>query len=219
VTSSADDSQAESLIGAVVVDGVPRDVAAERCCSVADLTINDGTAAASMVTHPRLPHSEQTSVEPSETTAEAAKWICAVSTPRSNEVPVRETKMRTLTSMCRGSSIGGFVIACVLAAGASILAPPASAVPGPEVEYTYNVIVRRHFDFPNNDAIGYGFGICDKVTRGASYADVMGDVKRDVFPSDEQSANYVVSYAVGILCPAQIWQLRNSAAGYRPPLG
>jgi hypothetical protein len=98
------------------------------------------------------------------------------------------------------------------------LAPPASAVPGPEIEYTYNVIVRRHFDFPNNDAIGYGFGICDKVGRGEPYAKVMGDVKNDVFPNDEQAANYVVSYAVGILCPAQIAQLRNSAGGYQPPI-
>lgn len=96
-------------------------------------------------------------------------------------------------------------------------APQAAAVPGPEVEYTYNVIVRRHFDFPNNDAIGYGYVLCDKVTRGVPYAEVMTDVKRDVFPNDEQAANYVVSYAVGILCPTQIWQLRNSAAGYRPP--
>lgn len=96
-------------------------------------------------------------------------------------------------------------------------APPATAAPGPEVEYTYNVIVRRHFDFPKNDAIGYGYAICDKVARGIPYSDVMADVKHDVFPNDEQAANYVVSYAVGILCPAQIWQLRNSAAGYRPP--
>lgn len=96
-------------------------------------------------------------------------------------------------------------------------APQASAVPGPEVEYTYNVIVRRHFDFPNNDAIGYGFATCDKVAQGVPYAAVMSDVKRDVIPNDEQSANYVVSNAVGILCPAQIWRLRNSAAGYRPP--
>lgn len=117
----------------------------------------------------------------------------------------------------RRSIFAGIAVASALGALAQALAPPASAVPGPEVEYTYNVIVRRHFDFPNNDAIGYGFGICDKVSRGEPYADVMGDVKRDVFPNDEQAANYVVSYAVGILCPAQIWQLRNSAAGYRPP--
>jgi len=97
------------------------------------------------------------------------------------------------------------------------LAPPSHAVPAPEVEYVYNVIARRHFDFPNNDALGYGWGICDKVTRGVPYAEVMSDTKRDVFPNDEQAANFVVSNAVGILCPAQIWQLRNSAAGYRPP--
>ena len=96
-------------------------------------------------------------------------------------------------------------------------APEAVAVPAPEVEYVYNVTVRRHFEFPNNDALGYGWGICDKVSRGMSYRDVMLDVKHDVLPDDEQASNYVVSYAVGILCPAQIWQVRQSAAGYRPP--
>ena len=94
---------------------------------------------------------------------------------------------------------------------------PAVAAPGPEVEYTYNVIVRRHFDFPNNDAIGYGYGICQKVASGTPYAAVMGGTKREVFPNDEGAANYVVSYAVGILCPAEIWRLRSSAAGYQPP--
>ncbi len=109
------------------------------------------------------------------------------------------------------------LIVAVTALGVAAQAPLARAVPGPEVEYTYNVIVRRHFDFPNNDALGYGFGICDKVSGGVSYSQVMSDVKRDVFPNDESAANYVVSYAVGILCPAQIWQLRNSAAHYLPP--
>ena len=97
--------------------------------------------------------------------------------------------------------------------------PLAHAVPAPEVEYTYNVMVRRHYDFPNNDAIGYGHGICDKVLSGEGYPQIMAEVKSDVLPNDEFAANYLVSYAVGILCPAQIWQLRNSAAGYRPPPG
>lgn len=109
------------------------------------------------------------------------------------------------------------VIAVATAVEGLAHTPPAQAVPGPEVEYTYDVIVRRHFDFPNNDAIGYGYGICDKVARGEPYAAVMGEVKQDVLPNDEQAANYVVSNAVGILCAAQIWQLRNSAAGYKPP--
>jgi hypothetical protein len=107
--------------------------------------------------------------------------------------------------------------ACSLCVAAETLAPPAVAVPGPEVEYVYDVAVRRHYDFPNDDAIGYGYGICDKVTRGESYAAVMGEVKNDTLPNDEFAANYLVSYAVGILCPAQVWALRNSAAGYVPP--
>jgi hypothetical protein len=94
--------------------------------------------------------------------------------------------------------------------------PMARAVPGPEVEYVYDVMVRRHYDFPNNDAIGYGYGLCDKVARGDGYPQVMGEVKGDVIPNDEFAANYLVSNAVGILCPAQISQLRNSAAGYQP---
>src|ERR1700733_8463764 len=113
------------------------------------------------------------------------------------------------------------VIVAVIAFGviAQAPAPLAHAAPAPEVEYTYDVVVRRHYDFPNSDAIGYGYGICDKVRSGEGYPQVMGDVKGDVVPNDEFAANYLVSYAVGILCPAQLWQLRNSAAGYRPPPG
>ena len=41
------------------------------------------------------------------------------------------------------------ITAAVSAAGV-ITAPRATAVPGPEVEYTYNVVVRRHFTFPGS---------------------------------------------------------------------
>jgi hypothetical protein len=99
---------------------------------------------------------------------------------------------------------------------ATVHAPLASAKPAPEVEYTYDVVVRRHFDFPGNDALGYGYRICGEIARGVGYGGVMDDVKRDVFPNDEQAANYVVSTAVDILCPDKAWQLRRSAAGYRP---
>ena len=113
----------------------------------------------------------------------------------------------------------GILGAAVVGLLAALPVPRADAVPGPEIEYTYDVTVRRHYDFPGNDALGYGFGICDKVTRGQPYAAVMDDVKAEVLPNDEFAANYLISNAVGILCPAQIWQLRNSAAGYRPPPG
>jgi Protein of unknown function (DUF732) len=98
------------------------------------------------------------------------------------------------------------------------LAPRASAAPAPDVEYVYDVMARRHYNFANPaDGIAYGHGICDKVGRDDSYAQVMGDVKNDVIPNDEFSANYLVSNAVNLLCPTLIWQLRNSAAHYQPP--
>ncbi|WP_428339049.1 DUF732 domain-containing protein [Mycobacterium sp.] len=87
------------------------------------------------------------------------------------------------------------------------------------MDYLYNVTVRRHYNFPNGDAIGYGHGICDKVSAGQSFAQVMGNVKNDVTPNDEYAANFLVSYAVSQYCPEQIWQLRNSAAGYQAPPG
>jgi hypothetical protein len=122
--------------------------------------------------------------------------------------------------MNRGKPLIALIVASTaLGMIAQTSAPLAHAAPGPEVEYTYDVMVRRHYDFPNNDAIGYGYGICDKVSSGESYPQVMGDVKGDVVPNDEFAANYLVSYAVGILCPAQIWQLRNSSANYQPPPG
>ncbi|HTY33439.1 DUF732 domain-containing protein [Mycobacterium sp.] len=120
--------------------------------------------------------------------------------------------------MARRGAFAGVLIAAAASGGtAQPLAPRAHAAPDPRVEYLYDVAVRRQYNFPNNDAIGYGYSICDKVSRGEGYAQVMGDVKRDVTPNDEFAANYLVSYAVNLLCPAQIWQLRNSAAHYQPP--
>src|SRR6516165_9408411 len=117
----------------------------------------------------------------------------------------------------RTSALALIVAVAAVGGAAETLAPRANAKPAPEVEYMYNVAVRRHYNFPNNDAIGYGYGICGKVTAGESYAQVMGDVKNDVTPNDEFAANYLVSYAVENVCPAQIWQLRKSAEGYRQP--
>jgi Protein of unknown function (DUF732) len=112
------------------------------------------------------------------------------------------------------------ILSAVAVGGGPHLSPPrAHAAPAPEVEYAYDVMVRRQYNFPNNDAVGYGHRICDQVGQGNSYAQVMGGVKRDVTPNDEGAANYLVSYAVNLLCPALIWQLRNSAAGYQPPSG
>jgi hypothetical protein len=128
--------------------------------------------------------------------------------------------MRWMSAMNRRTSVVALIMGIVAGGGAvGTLAPQAHAKPAPEVEFVYNVQVRRYYWFPNNDAVGYGYGICNKVTAGEGYPQVMSDVKNDVTPNDEFAANYLVAYAVDILCPAQIWQLRNSAQGYRPPPG
>jgi hypothetical protein len=117
-----------------------------------------------------------------------------------------------------GTPLTAVIATAAMGAGMQGLAPRAHAAPAPEVEYAYDVMVRRHYNFSNpGEAINYGHGICDKVSRGEGYAQVMGDVKSDIVPNDEFAANYLVSYAVNLLCPAQIWQLRNSAAHYQPP--
>ncbi|WP_420914712.1 DUF732 domain-containing protein [Mycobacterium paraense] len=106
----------------------------------------------------------------------------------------------------------------VVGGAVQMAAPRARAAPAPEVEYMYDVAVRRHYNFPSyTDALGYGHGICDKIWRSNTYAQVIADVKSDVTPNDEFAANYLVSYAVNLLCPELIWQLRNLAAGYQPP--
>lgn len=117
--------------------------------------------------------------------------------------------------MYTAGTVIGSVVAIV--GGAAIIAsPPAQA---DQVAYLVNVTVRPGYNFPNAAAaLDYGYGICDKVAAGRGYPDLMGDVKADFNTSDEYQATYLIGQAVGELCPALIWQLRNSAAHYRPPV-
>lgn len=95
-------------------------------------------------------------------------------------------------------------------------APPAARADA--VAYLVNVTVRPGYNFADADAaLAYGNGICDKVRSGERYAQIVTDVKKDFDNSDEHQASYLISQAVGELCPAQIWQLRQSAAGYVAP--
>jgi Protein of unknown function (DUF732) len=130
--------------------------------------------------------------------------------------------LRNLVSASGQSKIGKSLVPVIVAAtvigGVPLaLAAQAGANPDPRVEYVYDVVARRHYGFPNGDALAEGNGICDKVRRGEGYGQVMGEVKSEVTPSDEFAVNYLVSYAVQLLCPDLMWQLRNSAGGYRPP--
>jgi Protein of unknown function (DUF732) len=113
-------------------------------------------------------------------------------------------------------------IVMVLAVAASGYAAVIGSAPAraDAVAYLVNVTVRPGYNFPNAAAaLDYGHRICDKVAAGRRYADLVGDVKADFFTSDEFQASYLISQAVGELCPALIWQLRSSAANYRPPAG
>lgn len=84
------------------------------------------------------------------------------------------------------------------------------------IGYLVNVTVRPGFNFANADqALAYGYGICDKIAAGRPYAQLVGDIKADFNTTDEFQASYLISQSAQELCPAQIWQLRNSAAGYR----
>jgi hypothetical protein len=133
--------------------------------------------------------------------------------------PVTAAGPRTSLLLLKSQKSLFAVIVAAAAVGGVPLAPTprANAAPNPEVEYVYDMTVRRQYNFPNNDALAYGHGVCDKVSQGEGYGQVIGDVKRDVTPNDQFAANYVVGYAVNLLCPDLIWQLRNSAGGYYLP--
>ena len=94
---------------------------------------------------------------------------------------------------------------------------PAAPVQADATAYLVNVTVRPGYNFPNTEAaLNYGYGICGKVSQGRTYASVMADVKNDYDTADEYQASYLIAQAVNELCPALIWQLRNSATHYRP---
>jgi Protein of unknown function (DUF732) len=93
--------------------------------------------------------------------------------------------------------------------------PPAQA---DTVAYLINVTVRPGYNFANaDDAVSYGHTACTNIGLGRSYADVMGQIKSDFNNPDDYQASYLINQSVNELCPALIWQLRKSAATYRPP--
>lgn len=113
-------------------------------------------------------------------------------------------------------------IAVAFAVGLAALALSAFLMPAPVghadvVAYLVNVTVRPGYNFANADqAIAYGQHICDEVTHGRGYSALNAEVRHDFATSDEFQASYLISQAINEICPAQIWQLRQSAAGYRP---
>jgi hypothetical protein len=111
-------------------------------------------------------------------------------------------------------TLAGLMLAVAGALGTVMLAGPPAAN-ADAVAFLVNVTVRPGYNFPNADAaLAYGHGVCDKITAGEPYAQIVNDVKNDFNTADPYQGEYLVAQAVNELCPAQIWALRNSAAGY-----
>ena len=108
----------------------------------------------------------------------------------------------------------GALAACAAAVGMATAQPGRADAVG----YLVNVTVRPGYNFANADAaLSYGYGLCDQIGSGVSYAQLVNTIKSDFATNDEFQASYLLSQASQELCPAQIWQLRQSAAGYIPP--
>ncbi|SEH59229.1 Protein of unknown function [Mycolicibacterium rutilum] len=103
-------------------------------------------------------------------------------------------------------------LAATAGAAAVVSAPAAQA---DTVAYLVNVHVRPGYNFPNADAaIGYGNTICARVAGQMGYSQLVNEVTADFHTTDKYQGAYLINQAVNELCPAQIWQLRQSAAGY-----
>lgn len=129
----------------------------------------------------------------------------------------RRPYLRSTLPRPPGNRSAGAFLTCVGLLGIAVgaIAPCARA---DAAGYLVNVTVRPGYNFAGADqALSYGYGICDKVSQGHTYAQIMGDVKADFTTSDEYQASYLIAQAVDELCPALLWQLRNSAAHYTPP--
>ncbi|MGA5542462.1 DUF732 domain-containing protein [Mycobacterium sp. NPDC051198] len=119
--------------------------------------------------------------------------------------------------MCRDiRKFTEMVVMLTAACGMSYAALPSAQADA--TAYLVNVTVRPGYNFAGPaDALAYGQGICDKVDAGRGYAQLIADVKTYFDNRDEYQAAYLINQAVNELCPAAIWQLRNTAAHYHPP--
>ena len=97
----------------------------------------------------------------------------------------------------------------------ALAGPPAATAD--QIGYLINVTLRPTYNFHNAQAaLDYGYGLCGQIAAGTRYADMAGRIKNDFNTDDEFTVSYLLSQAAQELCPAQTWQLRQSAAGYRP---
>lgn len=98
-------------------------------------------------------------------------------------------------------------------AGSLSLAPAAQA---DDLGFIINTTLGPGTSFPNGQAaLDYGHNLCDQLAGGVGYPALATQIKNDFGPN-EYKVSYLLSQATEMLCPAQIWWLRESAAGYKP---
>jgi hypothetical protein len=109
------------------------------------------------------------------------------------------------------------VILSVLAAcAASIGSVPRAAAD--DVAYLVNVTLAPSYGFASAEqALAYGRDVCEKMAAGYPYGQILEAIRADIPATDDYRASFLATQAANELCPALIWQLRQSAAGYRLP--
>ena len=109
------------------------------------------------------------------------------------------------------------VNATVLAAAATFAVITAPIARADTLAYLVNIAIRPGYNFTGADAaLSYGQGVCQEIAHGRRYADILDTIRSELSLSDDYQAAYLTSQAANELCPQLIWQLRNSAADYRP---
>ena len=108
------------------------------------------------------------------------------------------------------------MIACTVGVfGASGCLAAAQTARADTVAYLVNITARPGYNFPDaQTALDYGYRICDHVAQGRDYGLLIDDIKAEFGTDDDYQGAYLINQAANELCPALIWQLRQSAIGY-----
>ena len=138
--------------------------------------------------------------------------LCRYTTEGKHQTPTSPAQRTASTRVGGRRRLAAGVLAAAALAVISPVSPLARAH-ADTVAYLVNVTVRPGYNFPNADAaLAYGHHICDELGADVSYRQLVDDIERDFATTDEYQATYLLAQAADELCPAQIWQLRRSAA-------
>jgi hypothetical protein len=106
------------------------------------------------------------------------------------------------------SSLAAILVAVGMGTAAITVAPATHA---DQIGYLVNVHARPGYTFADaQQALDYGYSVCDRVAANTHFADLVNQVDADLDTSDQYESTYLIGQAVDQLCPADLWQLRQS---------